>query len=161
MQIRTQSTQEPKRFPPEISLLTDPSPTNPQFSYSSTNIKERSFWGERRSVARSTTLRYQLEILRKTGRYDAFRLKWHPVYGEPISSWPVPRHLFWDSDIAKWIEGACYFLNEDYDTEIDTAVKELVKMIQGAQQSDGYLNIHYTVVEPGKRFTNLRDMHEL
>lgn len=34
-------------------------------------------------------------------------------------------------------------------------------MIRSAQQPDGYLNIHYTVVEPGKRFTNLRDFHEL
>lgn len=34
-------------------------------------------------------------------------------------------------------------------------------MIRSAQQPDGYLNIHYTVVEPGHRFTNLRDMHEL
>ena len=34
-------------------------------------------------------------------------------------------------------------------------------MIRSAQQPDGYLNIHYTVVEPEKRFTNLRDMHEL
>jgi DUF1680 family protein len=50
----------------------------------------------------------------------------------------------------------------DYpDEEIDAAIRELVEMIQNAQQSDGYLNIHYTVVEPGKRFTNLRDMHEL
>lgn len=47
--------------------------------------------------------------------------------------------------------------------EIDNAVKglALVDMIQSAQQEDGYLNIHSTVVEPGKRFTNLRDLHEL
>jgi DUF1680 family protein len=34
-------------------------------------------------------------------------------------------------------------------------------MIAAAQQPDGYLNIHFTVVEPGKRFTCLRDFHEL
>lgn len=34
-------------------------------------------------------------------------------------------------------------------------------MIASAQQPDGYLNIHFTVVEPGKRFTNIRDFHEL
>ena len=69
----------------------------------------------------------------------------------------VPR----DSDIAKWIEGACYFLHKQQDTNIRSAVDELVRMIQSAQQFDGYLNIHYTVVDPGKRFTNLRDFHEL
>ena len=75
--------------------------------------------------------------------------------------WPVPFHLFWDSDIAKWIEGACYFLQDEFDDKIDKAVKELVEMIRGAQRDDGYLNVHYTVVEPGKRWTNLQDMHEL
>lgn len=38
---------------------------------------------------------------------------------------------------------------------------ELTQMIGAAQQPDGYLNIHFTVVEPGKRFTNIRDFHEL
>lgn len=63
--------------------------------------------------------------------------------------------------MAKWIEGACYFLQQETLPEVDAAVKELVHMIRNAQAADGYLNIHYTVVEPGKRFTNLRDMHEL
>ena len=39
-------------------------------------------------------------------------------------------------------------------TAVDVAVA-------GAQQPDGYLNVHYTVVEPDKRFSNLRDCHEL
>ncbi|KAF4332588.1 Duf1680 domain protein [Fusarium beomiforme] len=77
--------------------------------------------------------------------------------------WPVPDHLFWDSDIAKWIEGACYFLADpdEYDKEIDQAAREPVSMISSAQQEDGYLNVRYIVVEPGKRWTNTRDMHGL
>jgi len=63
--------------------------------------------------------------------------------------------------VAKWLEGACYFLAWKENEEIDAAVKELVSMIRSAQQEDGYLNIHFTVVEPAKRFTNLRDLHEL
>ncbi|KAI6840481.1 glycoside hydrolase family 127 protein [Hortaea werneckii] len=106
-------------------------------------------------------MRDRLDVLKKTGRYDAFKLKWHKVYEEPPVVWPVPNHLFWDSDVAKWIEGACYILKQQSLPVVDQAVKELVDMIKSAQQPDGYLNIHYTVVEPGKRFTNLRDMHEL
>lgn len=34
-------------------------------------------------------------------------------------------------------------------------------MIGSAQQEDGYLNIHFTVIDPKRRFTNLRDLHEL
>ncbi|KAL9618224.1 MAG: hypothetical protein Q9160_007058 [Pyrenula sp. 1 TL-2023] len=138
-----------------------PKSANPQFLFSTTKIHERSFWGKRRDVVRSATLRYQLDVLHKTGRYNASKLQWHPIYAEPVTSWPVPKHLFWDSDVAKWIEGACYFLDEQDDPDIEVAVKELVGMIGDAQQADGYINIHYTVVEPGKRFTNLRDMHEL
>jgi len=102
-----------------------------------------------------------LNVLKTTGRYDAFKLKWHPSYDDEPDVPPVPNHLFWDSDVAKWIEGACYFLQWKENEEIDAAVRELVEMIRSAQQPDGYLNIHFTVVAPGKRFTNLADLHEL
>lgn len=133
----------------------------PQTSFLHTHVSPSSLIGRRREAVSSNTLLYQLDVLKKTGRYDAFRLNWHPVYDEPPEVWPIPNHLFWDSDVAKWIEGACYFLQQQSFSEVDAAVKELVGMIGDAQQADGYLNIHYTVVEPGKRFTNLRDMHEL
>ena len=52
-------------------------------------------------------------------------------------------------------------MKQQPNAEVDAAIKELVEMIRSAQQPDGYLNIHFTVVEPGRRWTNLRDMHEL
>ncbi|KAJ5160617.1 Six-hairpin glycosidase [Penicillium canariense] len=133
----------------------------PQESFVATTFAPGSFWARRREVVRSQTLRHQLQMLKQTGRYDAFKLKWHPSYAEPPTIYPIPNHQFWDSDVAKWIEGACHLLMDHFDAEIDAAVKELVQMIREAQHPDGYLNIHYSVVEPGKRFTNLRDMHEL
>lgn len=133
----------------------------PQESFIATTFAPGSFWARRREVVRSQTLRHQLAMLKQTGRYEAFKLQWHSTYSRPATVWPIPDHLFWDSDVAKWIEGACYLLMDHFDAEIDAAVRELVQMIRAAQQPDGYLNIHYSVVEPGKRFTNLRDMHEL
>ncbi|KIX01397.1 uncharacterized protein Z518_09123 [Rhinocladiella mackenziei CBS 650.93] len=133
----------------------------PQETFFRTSLISGSLLARRREVVSSNTLLYQLDVLKKTGRYDAFKLQWHPSYSDPPDVWPIPNHLFWDSDVAKWIEGACYFLREQPDPKIHVAVKELVQMIQSAQQPDGYINIHYTVVEPGKRFTNLRDFHEL
>lgn len=143
--------------------------SNPQTSYIHTTFPTNSFWGRRRHVVQSRTLLVQLDMLKKTGRYDAFKLKWHPIYNDPPSIWPVPKHLFWDSDVAKWIEGACYFVAKDMapgatnpgDKEIRAAVDELVEMIRGAQQEDGYLNIHFTVVDPDGRWKDLRDLHEL
>ncbi|OJJ45307.1 hypothetical protein ASPZODRAFT_152981 [Penicilliopsis zonata CBS 506.65] len=139
----------------------------PQETFHRTHFTPGSFWAKRRAVAWQTTLPAQLAILKSTGRYDAFRMKWHPVYAEGH------RALFWDSDVGKWLESACYFLAEraqdpDYsrmdkegDGLIDEAVRELTAMIGTAQCRDGYLNIRFTVVEPGKRFTNIRDLHEL
>jgi DUF1680 family protein len=135
--------------------------SHPQTSFVYTTFSPKSFISNKRNVVYEQTLRYQLDVLKKTGRYDAFKLKWHPSYDDEPDVWPVPNHLFWDSDVAKWVEGACYFLQEKHDPEIDGAVRELVDMIRAAQQSDGYLNIHFTVVQPDKRFTNLRDLHEL
>ena len=133
----------------------------PQTTFNNTTIDPSSLLGRRRRAVSANTLLYQLKVLKETGRYDAFKLAWHPSYSDSPDVPPVPNHLFWDSDIAKWIEGACYFLTETNIPEVEAAVDELVEMIRMAQQADGYLNIHYTVVEPGKRFTNLRDMHEL
>nr|POE85115.1 non-reducing end beta-l-arabinofuranosidase [Quercus suber] len=133
----------------------------PQTSFAQTEVFSSSLIGRRREAVSSHTLIYQLNVLKETGRYEAFKLNWHPVYDDPPEVWPIPNHLFWDSDVAKWIEGACYFLQQQSFPKVEAAVEDLVSMIGNAQQADGYLNIHYTVVEPGKRFTNLRDMHEL
>jgi DUF1680 family protein len=120
--------------------------SHPQFNFNLTELHPSSILGKRRKVVRETTLKHQLDMLHRTGRYDAFRLKWHSSYEEPPTVWPVPNHLFWDSDIAKWIEGAAHFLQEQADPVLEQAISELVHMVQDAQQPDGYLNIHYTVV---------------
>jgi len=112
------------------------------------------FWRVRREVNRSVTIPTEYEQLRKTGRIDAFRLDWRP-------GMPNPPHIFWESDVAKWLEAAAYVLGTDPDPGLERQVDELVTLIEGAQQPDGYLNIHFTVVEPDKRWTNLRDWHEL
>ncbi|KAK2731464.1 hypothetical protein FQN55_004663 [Onygenales sp. PD_40] len=147
--------------------MTDPNPlltstrSNPQFTFPQTTFHPHSFWARRRQTIRSTTLQTQLSILRKTGRYNAFDLAWHPTYDEEPAIWPVPNHLFWDSDVAKWIESVCYYLAEKDEPEMRGAVEELVGKIRAAQGEDGYLNVHFSVVEPEGRFRNLRDLHEL
>lgn len=134
--------------------------SHPQSIFKQSTFHGKSMLSIRRNTIAQTSIHTQLDQLRSTGRYDCFKLKWHPIYADK-SMWPVPFHLFWDSDIAKWIEGACYFLQYDYDEKIDKAIQELVEMIRSAQGEDGYLNVHYTVVEPEKRWSNLQDMHEL
>ena len=136
---------------------------NPQDSFVWSTFQPSSFWARRRAVVLEHTLPFQLDMLKTTGRYDAFDLKWHPIYDDEPEIWPVPKHLFWDSDVAKWVEGLCYFgdLEKGSDSTLDKAAQDLVQKIRKAQQPDGYLNIHFTVVDPKGRWTNLRDLHEL
>jgi DUF1680 family protein len=134
--------------------------SNPQFLFRQTSFNGPSLLSDRREKVRRGTVKAQLQQLHETGRYDCFKLQWHPTYDEEYP-WPVPKSLFWDSDIAKWIEGACYFISEDYDPEVDAAIRELVSDIRAAQREDGYLNVYYTVVAPKERWSNIRDMHEL
>jgi len=100
-------------------------------------------------------------MLKSTGRYKAFDLQMQEYYKAPMHVWPVPQHLFWESDIAKFVEGVCYFLQTQEDGKLRAEVDHLVNLIESAQQSDGYLNIHFVVCEPEKRWSNLRDLHEL
>ncbi|WP_078394383.1 glycoside hydrolase family 127 protein [Shouchella patagoniensis] len=69
--------------------------------------------------------------------------------------------VFQDSDVAKWIEAVAYTLAERPDKALESSCDELIRLIGKAQQPDGYLNTYYTIKAPGKRWTNLRDNHEL
>ncbi len=112
------------------------------------------FWAPRLRVNRERTLAIELEQCRRTGRIEALRLQWRP--GQK----PEP-HIFWDSDVAKWLEAASYSLATHPDAQLEAQVDEVVALLAAAQQPDGYLNSHFTSVEPERRWTNLRDRHEL
>lgn len=112
------------------------------------------FWQPRVAANRERTLATEYRQCKETGRIDAFSLTWQPgMANEP--------HIFWDSDLAKWIEAACYSLSSHPDAELERRLDEVVSLVVSAQQADGYLNTHFTVVEPEKRWSNLRDCHEL
>jgi len=69
--------------------------------------------------------------------------------------------VFQDSDIAKWIEGAAYSLRWHPDPELEKIVDGAIEEIVAAQQPDGYLDTYYIINGLEKRWTNLRDNHEL
>ena len=69
--------------------------------------------------------------------------------------------VFQDSDLAKWLEAVAYSLMLNPDPKLEALADEAIELVGRAQQPDGYLNTYYTVKEPGKRWTNLRDCHEL
>lgn len=69
--------------------------------------------------------------------------------------------IFQDSDVAKWLEAASYSLIVKPDPELERILDELVELIGKAQEPDGYLNTYFSVSQPDKKWTNLRDWHEL
>ncbi|MCE5198058.1 MAG: beta-L-arabinofuranosidase domain-containing protein [Armatimonadota bacterium] len=115
---------------------------------------EDNFWGPRIRTNAKQTIPTQFKQLEDTGRLAAFKLEWKPGME------PVP-HIFWDSDVAKWIEAAAYTISVQSDASIEAMMNKTVDLLVSSQQPDGYINSHYTVVEPENRWTNLRDCHEL
>lgn len=69
--------------------------------------------------------------------------------------------VFLDSDVAKWLEAASYALALKPDPALDARMDEVIDAIAKAQHADGYLNTYFTLREPGKRWTNLLECHEL
>jgi DUF1680 family protein len=112
------------------------------------------FLGSRVETNRAVTLPAQYEHCKRTGRIDAWKLNWRE--GRPNKP-----HIFWDSDVAKWIEAAAYSLATHPDTKLAKLVDDTVDLIAAAQQPDGCLNTYFTTVEPDGRWSNLRDCHEL
>ena len=73
----------------------------------------------------------------------------------------VTPQMFWDSDFAKSIEAAAYSLYRHADPELEARVDEVIDAFGRRQAEDGYLNSWFQRFEPEKRWTNLREKHEL
>ena len=111
------------------------------------------FWKQKQDLVRKTTAKAVYDRFSDTGRFDAFRCDWK-------EGMPNRPHIFWDSDVAKWMEAAAYLLEAGPDPELESKVEALIDEIEKNQGEDGYFNVYYTVVEPNGRFTN-RGCHEL
>lgn len=68
---------------------------------------------------------------------------------------------FNDSDIAKWIEAASLSHKTRPDRKNMARIRNLIRGFSGIQRRDGYMNSWFEVLHPDKRWTNLRDNHEL
>ncbi len=88
-----------------------------------------------------------------TGRVSAFACDWQE--GEPKKP-----HIFWDSDVAKWMEGASYILHKKKSPELEEKIEWVIDQIEKNQCDDGYFNSYFITCAPEKRYTN-RDWHEL
>jgi hypothetical protein len=123
---------------------------------------EGDFWKERLDTVLAKTIPSQHKKLGEYGLLESLKL---PSPPPPLR---FPRHnngftvqVFWDSDVGKWIEAAAYALSHKRDADIEAKIEAIVDDFEKAQAPDGYLNCWYLGREPEKRWSNLRDNHEL
>ena len=69
--------------------------------------------------------------------------------------------VFQDSDVTKWLEAVAWSLSQKPDAQLEKTADEVIELLAQAQCEDGYLNTWYTVKEPGMRWTNVAECHEL
>ncbi|MDY5627818.1 MAG: glycoside hydrolase family 127 protein [Clostridia bacterium] len=121
-------------------------------SFDKVKIK-KSMWYDLQKINGEKTINSVRNRFAETGRFDAFKCDWK----EGMDKKP---HFFWDSDVAKWIEGVAYIVTGNRNDELEKYVDDLVDLVEKNQHKNGYFNIFYTVCDPGKEWTQ-RKNHEL
>ena len=116
------------------------------------NIKiNNGFWRIKQEMVNNITLKSVYERFSETHRFSALKCEWKE--GDPN----LP-HVFWDSDIAKWIESVGYILNFYDNDEMEAVADRAIEDICKNMDEKGYFNSHFLVT--GERFT-VRNEHEL
>ncbi len=127
-----------------------------------------SYIGRVQKLVRDVVIPYQYQILNdalpdaeKSHAVENIRLAGRKLRGEAVPPESFYGMVFQDSDVAKWIEAAACTLTAAPDPELERRIDALVALIGQSQHPDGYLNSYFTVKAPERRWTNLRDAHEL
>lgn len=105
------------------------------------------FWAPRLAQLRSTTLDVIAERLEEQGAFDNLR--------RLVGRSDAPRRAmhFSDSDVYKWAEAAALAGEPE-------RIDELLDLLEGVQQPDGYVHSHYATPGGPARYTDLDFGHE-
>lgn len=122
----------------------------------------KGFFKHYQEIVRKISIPYQWEILNDqiytAERSSAVR---NLQLAAGLTSGEYYGTCFQDSDVAKWLEAVSYSLETHPNPQLESIADSLIDLLSLVQQADGYLNSYFTVKEPGKRFTNLRECCEL
>ncbi len=122
-----------------------------QVDFRKTNITN-GFWFLRQKINSETSIRNVYNRFNETGRFAALDCQWEPGDGyEP--------HIFWDSDVAKWIESAAYIIEKQPDPELEAIIDAAADSIMKNSDDFGYFNSSY-LVHDKPRWSDRTD-HEL
>ncbi|WP_434729664.1 glycoside hydrolase family 127 protein [Rhizobium binae] len=120
------------------------------------------FWGKWQDAVCNSTAETLLDRCVEAGMLKAIDVN-QPSPGVviPIQPWGGTTQMFWDSDLGKSIETIAYSLYRRPNPKLEARADEIIDMYERMQDRDGYLNAWFQRVEPSRRWTNLRDHHEL
>ena len=78
---------------------------------------------------------------KETGRIDAFKCEYDGENG-------IRPHVFWDSDVAKWIESVAYLIkNGETVPELEEKADLIIDDMANSMAEDGYYNCYYLTLE--------------
>ena len=123
-----------------------------QVSYRDIDI-DGGFWKEKQLLIRNVTMMNVYRRFAETGRFDAFAFGWKE--GDPNKP-----HVFFDSDVAKWMEAVAYLAARERCPELEKIVDDTVDLIEKNRLPDGYFNSYFGHIDPEGRFTD-RSKQEL
>ena len=125
------------------------------------NVKDN-FWKKMMELARTHVIPYQWEALndRIEGAEPSYCMQNFKIAAGMMEG-EFKGFVFQDSDFAKWIEAVGYSLMWNKDEGLEKIADGAIDIVCAAQQPDGYLDTYYIINGLDKRWTNLRDNHEL
>lgn len=121
-------------------------------SYKNVHITD-GFWKNRQTINAEVTSHAVYNRFADSHRFEALDCSWK----EGMNYTP---HIFWDSDVAKWIEGAAYIIAKNHDTQLEQLCENAIDMIVENQTKEGYFNSYFLVMRQSERFKH-RGYHEL
>jgi DUF1680 family protein len=110
-------------------------------------------WEQKQELVRDTSVQAIYDRFSETHRFDFFENDWD-------SSKNYAPHIFWDSDVAKWMETAAFLLAKQDIPELRRICEKIVDSIEKYQEDTGYFNSFYQKVEKDMRWKD-RSRHEL
>jgi DUF1680 family protein len=110
------------------------------------------FWQERQRLNFNSSIPAVMKTFEDTGRIRALT--------QDLKN-DEEHHIFWESDLAKWLEAVFVSLQKNPDNELNKYAENLTEKIISNQEENGYLNSYFTFFEPENKFQNLKVRHEL
>ena len=117
--------------------IQEPQKDYPIQSVSSNNVElTDNFWSKRIATNNDVTIPYCFEKCEETSRISNFEV------AGGLKKGVFEGIRYNDSDVFKIMEGAAYSLQQNYDSELDKYLDDLIAKVAAAQEDDGYL---YTI----------------